>query len=186
MSSAPGSLPAILQIVPALDTGGAERTKIDIAKAVAASGCRALVISEGGRLEDELNAAGGELIRMGVASKNPVDILKNAKAIAQIIRKENVLLVHARSRAPAWSALFAARRTGVPFVTTYHGIYKARGPFKRWYNSVMARGDAVIANSEWTANHITSSYGFHPKRLTVIPRGLDLEYFNPVNVAPER
>src|SRR6185295_4338030 len=69
---------------------------------------------------------------------------------------------------------------------TYHGIYNARGPFKRWYNSVMARGDAVIANSEWTANHINSSYGFHPKRLTVIPRGLDLEYFNPANVAPER
>ena len=94
--------------------------------------------------------------------------------------------MHARSRAPAWSALLAARRTGIPFVTTYHGIYNARSALKRWYNSVMARGDAVIANSNWTEQHILSTYGFQPKHLSVIPRGLDLQSFDPSTVGPER
>jgi glycosyltransferase involved in cell wall biosynthesis len=182
----PDAEPAILQIVPALGAGGAERTTIDIAKALAEKGIRPLVISEGGRLEHELRSAGGELIRMHVASKAPYNILINAAAIASIIRKENVVLVHARSRAPAWSALLAARRTRVPFVTTYHGIYNGKGRWKRWYNSVMARGDAVIANSQWTARHILATYRFAPKRLTVIPRGIDLAYFDPRAVEPDR
>ena len=101
----PDSAPAILQIVPSLDTGGAERTTIDIAKALVAKGMRALVVSEGGRLKAELLAVGGELIALPVASKMPFRILRNAFAIANVIRKENVVLVHARSRAPAWSAL---------------------------------------------------------------------------------
>jgi glycosyltransferase involved in cell wall biosynthesis len=185
-NSAPDSPPAILQIVPSLDTGGAERTTIDIAKALVASGFRALVVSEGGRLESELAEAGGELIRMPMASKMPHTILRNANALAELIRKRNVVVVHARSRAPAWSALIAARRTGIAFVTTYHGIYNARGPLKRWYNSVMARGDAVIANSEWTARHIASTYRFTPKNLTTIPRGLDLRTFDPLRVGSER
>jgi glycosyltransferase involved in cell wall biosynthesis len=182
----PDTAPAILQIVPALDVGGAERSTIDIAKALAANGFRALVASSGGRMERELIAGGGQLIRMPLASKAPSNILANARGIADIIRKQNVCLVHARSRAPAWSALLAARRTGVPLITTYHGIYNAKGPLKRWYNSVMARGDAVIANSEWTARHILAAYRFQPKRLTIISRGLDLEYFDPGHVAPER
>jgi glycosyltransferase involved in cell wall biosynthesis len=178
--------PAILQIVPSLDTGGAERTTIDIARALVANGFRALVVSEGGRLEKELAEAGGELIRMPVASKMPHAILRNASALAALIRKENVVVIHARSRAPAWSALIAARKTGVAFVTTYHGIYNARGPLKRWYNSVMARGDAVIANSEWTARHIVSTYRFRPKNLTTIPRGFDLRIFHPMRIGSER
>ena len=182
----PDTAPAVLQIVPGLDAGGAERTTIDIAKALAAEGYRALVISQGGRLNHELMRAGGELIRMRVASKSPFRILANAAAIARIIRKRKIVLVHARSRAPAWSALIAARRTGIPFVTTYHGIYNAKGHWKRWYNSVMARGDAVIANSRWTARHILSTYRFQPKHLTVIPRGMDLERFDPARVDPER
>jgi glycosyltransferase involved in cell wall biosynthesis len=182
----PDSEPAILQIVPSLDTGGAERTTIDIAKALRASGIRALVVSEGGRLEPELSAAGGELIRLPAASKSPLTIWHNASALAKIIRERNVMLIHARSRAPAWSALIAARRTGIPFVTTYHGIYNAKGPLKRWYNSVMVRSDAVIANSQWTADHILSTYAVPRNRLTTIPRGLDLQRFDPRNVAPER
>ena len=182
----PDSAPAVLQIVPSLDTGGAERTTIDIAKALVARGTRALVISEGGRLKGELASAGGELIPMPVASKMPLTIWRNASAISDLIRGQNIKIVHARSRAPAWSALIAARRTGVPFVTTYHGIYNAKGPLKRWYNSVMARGDAVIANSEWTAQHILSTYAFRPKNLTVIPRGLDLKIFDPSTVGPAR
>jgi glycosyltransferase involved in cell wall biosynthesis len=182
----PDDAPAILQIVPSLDIGGAERTTIDIARALTASGMRALVASEGGRLEGELKAAGAELIRMPVASKSPLALWRNAATIAGLIRAQNIQIVHARSRAPAWSALIAARRTGIGFVTTYHGIYNARGRLKRWYNSVMARGDAVIANSEWTGQHILSTYDFRPKHLTVIPRGLDLTRFDPQAVAPGR
>jgi glycosyltransferase involved in cell wall biosynthesis len=182
----PVTAPAILQVIPELDAGGAERTTIDIAKALIASGYRALVATEGGRLERDLMLAGGELIRAKMASKKPHDIIINAAAIANIIRTQNVSVVHARSRAPAWSALIAARLTGAAFVTTYHGIYNGKGALKRRYNSVMARGDTVIANSEWTARHILATYRFQPKQLTIIPRGMDLGYFNPNSVSPER
>jgi glycosyltransferase involved in cell wall biosynthesis len=178
--------PAILQVIPELDAGGAERTTIDIARALTASGYRALVATEGGRLERDLLLAGGELIRAKVASKRPHQIIANAVAIANIIRTQNVSVVHARSRAPAWSALIAARLTGARFVTTYHGIYNAKTALKRRYNSVMARGDAVIANSEWTARHILATYHFQPKHLTIIPRGMDLDYFDPDRVSSER
>jgi glycosyltransferase involved in cell wall biosynthesis len=178
--------PAILQVIPELDAGGAERTTIDIARALIASGYRALVATEGGRLERDLMLAGGELIRANMATKKPHRIIANAAVIAHIIRTQNVSVVHARSRAPAWSALIAARMTGAAFVTTYHGIYNAKNPLKRGYNSVMARGDAVIANSEWTARHILATYRFQPKYLTIIPRGMDLGYFDPARVSPER
>jgi glycosyltransferase involved in cell wall biosynthesis len=178
--------PAILQVIPELDAGGAERTTIDVARALIASGYRALVATEGGRLERDLMLAGGELIRANMATKKPHRIIANAAVIANIIRTQNVSVVHARSRAPAWSALIAARMTGAAFVTTYHGIYNAKNPLKRRYNSVMARGDAVIANSEWTARHILATYRFQPKHLTIIPRGIDLGYFDPARVSPER
>ena len=178
--------PVVLQVIPGLDAGGAERTTIDIAKALIASGYRALVATEGGRLERDLMLAGGEIIRAKMASKSPHRIIINAVALANIIRSQNVSIVHARSRAPAWSALIAARMTGAAFVTTYHGIYNAKGPLKRWYNSVMARGDAVIANSQWTARHILATYRFPPKNLTIIPRGMDLAYFDPNHVSSER
>lgn len=172
--------PLILQVVPSLDTGGAERTTIDIARALKEAGWGALVASRGGRLAPELRDAGGELIRMRAESKSPRAIWGNAGVLAQLIRERNISLIHARSRAPAWSALIAARRCGIPFVTTYHGIYQAKGPFKRWYNSVMAKGDVVIANSEWTAEHVRRRYA--PKRLVTIPRGIDLRYFDPATV----
>jgi len=173
-------VPVILQIVPSLDTGGAERTTIDIARALTQAGWGALVATRGGRLAPELAETGGELISMQADSKNPRTIWANAGALAKLIRERNISLIHARSRAPAWSALMAARRCGIPFVTTYHGIYQARGPFKRWYNSVMAKGDVVIANSEWTAEHVRATYA--PKRLVTIPRGIDLNYFDHAKV----
>lgn len=178
--------PCVLQIVPSLDAGGAERATIDIARALKEAGWTALVASTGGRLESELAAAGGEMIRMDAASKNPRVLFANAALLTDIIRIRNISLIHARSRAPAWSALLAARRANIPFVTTFHGIYNAKGPLKRWYNGVMARGDAVIANSEWTAGHIRNTYPAAEKRLVTIPRGLDLAFFDPATVAPER
>ncbi len=178
--------PAVLQIVPALDSGGAERTTIDIARALVDEGWRALVLSEGGRLEGELERTGAELIRMPIASKNPLTIFKNAAKFAKLIAERNISLVHARSRAPAWSAALAAQKANIPFVTTYHGVYRAKGPLKRFYNSVMARGDAVIANSEFTAAHIRQIYPELTKQLVVIPRGIDLADFDPDAVSPQR
>lgn len=175
----------ILQIVPDLDTGGAEKSAVEIAAAVVAAGGRGLVASQGGRMETDLAAAGGELIQFPAATKNPIQILRNASRLARIIRTEGVELVHARSRAPAWSALLAARRTGIPFVTTYHGAYSERGRLKRLYNSVMARADVVIANSRYTAELIESRYGTPTEKLRVIHRGVD-DAYAPDLVTPER
>ena len=119
-----GAQPAtILQIIPHLDTGGAELSAVEIAAAVVRAGGRALVLAEPGRLAREVDAAGGEIVQFPAATKNPLRMLANARAIERLVREPGVDLVHARSRAPAWSALMAARRTRVPFVTTYHGAY---------------------------------------------------------------
>jgi glycosyltransferase involved in cell wall biosynthesis len=178
--------PAILQVIPSLETGGAERTTIDVAAALARSGFQPLVASRGGRMATELVVSGGELVQMPLDTKAPLALVANAYRLRDLIRTRNIALVHARSRAPAWSALWAARMAKVPFVTTYHGIYNASNPLKRFYNSVMARADAVIANSQWTAAHIRAQYPFVPKNLVVIPRGIDLARFDPAGVAPER
>lgn len=178
--------PTILQIIPELGTGGAELATIEIADAVTRAGGRALVLTEGGRLIPDLEAAGGTWIPFPAKSKNPARIFINARAIAKLIGRESVDLVHARSRAPAWSALLAARRTGTPFVTTYHGAYNEKTRIKNWYNSVMARADVVIANSGYTADLIRSRYGTDAERLTIIHRGIDGAKFDPDQIAPER
>lgn len=176
----------VLQIVPTLETGGAERGAIDIAAALAARGDRALVASEGGRLAEELAAVGGTLVPLPVASKNPLRLVTNALALARLVRAESVDIVHARSRAPAWAALLACRLTGTPFVTTFHGIYGERNAAKRFYNSVMARADVVIANSSYTAELIGRRHGTQAERIAVIPRGIDSARFSPDAVGEAR
>jgi glycosyltransferase involved in cell wall biosynthesis len=178
--------PAVLQIVPSLDSGGAERSTVEIAGALARSGFSPLVVSEGGRMVKDLEFAGGEWIRMRVNTRSPLALARNARRLVELIRVRSIKLVHARSRAPAWSALWATRRTGVPFVTTWHGAYSANSALKRYYNSVMLRGDAVIANSQWTAEHICSTYSVAPKRLVIVRRGVDLDAFDPMGVSAER
>ena len=164
------SRPTILQIVPHLDTGGAELSAVEIAAAIVRAGGRALVLAEpGGRLAVRITDAGGEVMPFPAAAKSPLALLRNAAAIARLIAEETVDLVHARSRAPAWSALVAARRARVPFVTTYHGAYGETNAAKRLYNSVMARGDVVIANSRYTADLIAQRYGTDRDRMEVIP-----------------
>jgi glycosyltransferase involved in cell wall biosynthesis len=180
------SRPTILQIIPRLDTGGAELTTIEITEAVVRAGGRMLVASEGGRMEGEIARAGGSLIPMPAGAKNPATILANARRLARIIAAERVKLIHARSRAPAWSALLAARRTGLPFVTTYHGAYGEKGRLKRLYNSVMARGDIVIANSGFTADLVAARYGTPRDRLRVIYRGVEGDRFDPAAIAADR
>ena len=180
------SRPTILQIVPRLDTGGAERSVVEIAAAVVRAGGRALVLTEPGRLAPEVVAAGGEIIEFPAATKNPLRMLANARAIERLVRQRGVDLVHARSRAPAWSALMATRRARVPFVTTYHGAYGETNALKRFYNSVMARGDAVIANSRFTADLIAQRYGTPRQRLEAIHRGVDCAKLDPARIASER
>lgn len=176
----------ILQVIPALDAGGAERSTLEMARAIVAAGGRALVATRGGRLEPEVEAAGAEIFRMPVHSKIPYDLWINAGRIAKLIGKEQVDLVHARSRAPAWSAYWAARRAKVPFITTYHGAYSGEGPLKRFYNSVMTRGDRIIANSRFTAEAIRKTYQIDAGRLAVVPRGVDLHEFNPGRITAGR
>ena len=168
----------ILQIIPRLDAGGAERTTIDIAAALVHAGARALVASEGGRLVADLQASGGIFVPFPARTKNPFRMLSNVGRLARLIERERVDLVHARSRAPAWVALAASGRTGRPFVTTYHGDYSSGSPAKRIYNSVMARGDRVIANSHYTSGRILDAYPQAGPRVVVIARGTDLRKFS--------
>jgi glycosyltransferase involved in cell wall biosynthesis len=113
-------------------------------------------------------------------------MLGNAARLVDLIRSEKVSLVHARSRAPAFAALWAARTTHTPFVATYHGVYKAQSNLKRWYNAVMTRGDLVIANSDYTRDHVLAEHRIDPAKIVSIPRGVDLDRFTPSWVTADR
>jgi glycosyltransferase involved in cell wall biosynthesis len=176
----------ILQVTPALDAGGVEQTTLDVAEAIVLAGGRALVASAGGRLEGELARRGGRLVRMPVDSKNPLTVFANAARLVRLIEAEAVDLVHVRSRAPAFSAQLAVQRTGVPMLTTYHGVYNARSALKRWYNGVMTRGDLTIANSDYTRAHAIAEHGVDPDKVFSIPRGVDLRRFDPALVPARR
>lgn len=177
----------VLQVIPALDAGGAERTTVDVAEAITAAGGRALVATEGGRLVGELQAKGGIWVPFPADCKNPLLMAFNALRLARLCRSEGVQIVHARSRAPAWVALGATRRQGIPFVTTYHGSYSGRSGVKVLYNSVMARGDVVIANSHYTAALIRDRHAEQAgNRIRVIHRGTDLTAFHPGAVEAAR
>lgn len=169
----------ILQVTPELSAGGVERTVLEMTEAIKAAGGRALLASAGGRMEDEFAALGGEFIRMGVDTKNPIALKSNAARLEKLIEQESIDIVHARSRAPAWSAYWATQKTGTPFVTTYHGAYSGKSRLKVWYNSVMARGDIVIANSAWIAEHVAEVHDVPLNKLVTIPRGVDLAAFDP-------
>ncbi|MCO5092395.1 glycosyltransferase family 4 protein [Bosea sp. (in: a-proteobacteria)] len=176
----------ILQIIPELEAGGAERTAVDIAKGLTDAGARALVATEGGRLVAELQAKGGIWLPFPAASKNPVAMLLNIRRLALLCRQEGVELIHARSRAPAWVALGAARLLKLPFVTTYHGSYNSRSAVKTLYNSVMARGDVVIANSAYTADLILAKHPIARDRIRIVNRGTNFSAFAPAAVGAER
>ena len=182
----PRKSPTVLQIIPRLDTGGAELATIEITDAIVQAGGRAIVVTQGGRMAERVSAAGGEIITLDAGTKNPAKMWRNAGRLADIVARENVDLIHVRSRAPAWSALIAARRAKVAFVTTYHGAYGEKDPFKRFYNSVMARGDVTIANSQYTADLIRSRYGTPLERIAVIPRGVDMAKFDVARISEER
>ena len=169
----------ILQVLPALEAGGVERGTLEIAAALREAGARALVVSSGGRMAAGL---GADHIALPVHTKNPVGLWRNAARLQELVAREGVDLVHARSRAPAWSARSAARRAGVPFVTTFHGAYKAGSAAKRAWNGIMVRGGLVIAVSDFIAAHMEETYRCPRARIRVVHRGIDAAAFDPAAV----
>ena len=179
--------PKVLQVLPALGPGGVERGTLDMARYLIDQGWTPLVVSNGGEHEKDLFDMGAISLNLPVHAKNPLVMRKNVKRLAQIIRNHDVQLVHARSRAPAWSAYYAARRANVPFLTTFHSLYSGADNFlKRGYNAIMTRGDRVIAISDYVAEHVIERYGVDHDRLRVIPRGVDLDEFDPEKVGDAR
>ena len=172
--------------MPALEEGGVERGALEIAEAIINAGGRALIATTGGRMEPRLRQMGGEVFRMPLHRKGPLQMWMNTQRLKRLIRREKVELVHARSRAPAWSGWKATRKTGTPFITTYHGAYNEGPPGKRRYNSVMARGKPVIAVSNFIADMIQKRHGTPAKNIVTIPRGADLSIFGRHLVTSER
>ncbi|HSV28245.1 MAG TPA: glycosyltransferase family 4 protein [Candidatus Omnitrophota bacterium] len=179
--------PVVLQVLPALVTGGVERGTVEIAQAIVEAGWTAIVASQGGAMVRELARCGAKHVEMPLASKNPLVMRQNIARLEAVIAEHGVDIVHARSRAPAWSAYAAANKAGAHFVTTFHGTYNL-GWFglKHVYNSVMTRGERVIAISEFIAEHAERVYGCPPDKLRVVHRGVDLRKFDPTRVSPER
>jgi glycosyltransferase involved in cell wall biosynthesis len=178
--------PVVLQVLPSLNTGGVERGTVEIANAVAGANGTAIVASAGGRMVPLIETAGGLHVALPLTTKNPLGIWRNARRLEALIRQHHVSIVHARSRAPAWSAWLACQRTGVPFVTTYHGTYSETLPFKRHYNAVMARGEIVIAASRYIASLVADRHQVDPARIRVIPRGVDPSEFDPDAISNDR
>ncbi len=170
---------AVLQVLPELVTGGVERGTADIAAAIVRAGGKAIVASAGGPMVREIERSGGTHIELPLDSKNPFFIWRNVKLLEDVIRSESVDIVHARSRAPAWSARAAARHLSVPFVTTFHGTYNFNSAAKKKYNAVMTKGERVIAISEFIARHVREHYAVPEEKITIIHRGVDLDIFNP-------
>jgi len=172
--------------VPRLDQGGVERGALEIVEAIRDAGGQALVATAGGRLAPRVTRAGGEIVPMSADSKNPLTLWRNAHILRRLIRARGVDIVHARSRAPAWSGYWAARSTGTPFVTTFHGAYAESNRFKRAYNAIMARGRPVIAISEFIRDLVRERYGVPDDRIVTIPRGVDVSMFAEEGVGNER
>ncbi|XVN41152.1 MAG: glycosyltransferase family 4 protein [Rickettsia endosymbiont of Argas persicus] len=176
----------ILQVVPALVSGGVERGTIEVAKYLKILGHTPIIISAGGTLVKELDKEDILHIQMNSNSKNPFIILNNAKLIAEVIKKYNVDIVHTRSRAPAWSAYLATKWTNVKFLTTFHGIYTTPNSLKKFYNSVMLKGEKVIAVSNFVKQHLLRNYKVDENKIVVIERGVNCDYFDPANLTPEK
>jgi glycosyltransferase involved in cell wall biosynthesis len=176
----------ILQIIPALETGGVERGVVDLCLYAKQRGYDIMVASSGGKLVKKLLDADVKHFQLDLKTKNPIKIIKNAFAIAKLARKYNIGVLHGRSRAPAWSAYLASFLCRADFVTTYHGLYKENAPLKRFYNSVMTRGKFVIAVSEFCKKHILKRYPeINEQKIHVIHRGVDPKEFNKAKITPE-
>ena len=172
----------VLQVIPKLGYGGAETGCYDIAHYLSENNCKSFIVTSGGDLTKYVNKDKVKLIRLPVHSKNPLLIFINGIILIGIILFYNISIVHARSRAPAWSCLFATKLTRRKFVTTFHGTYNFSGKLKKFYNSIMVRSDLIIAGSNFIFSHIKDNYseflGFK-KKFLVIFRGINVDYFDP-------
>ncbi len=181
-----------MQVIPALGSGGVEIETIEMAKAIVLAGGRSLIAANMEGREDMLSGIPSqiEFINLPLDTKNPFRMAKNTKLLKKLIHQENVSLLHTRSRAPAWSAYKATHAVGIPFITTYHAAYSSKTVFKTFYNSVMARGDRVIAISSFIRDHILKQYQtyswFDPSKVRLIQRGIDLHYFDPLTISQAR
>lgn len=176
----------ILQVLPKLDAGGAERVAVEIAQAVRLAGHRSIIAAEDGHLSSSAARAGVELIHLNLSTKNPLKIWRNTKKLRSIIKENRIDLIHAHSRAPAWSAYRAAKKANIPFVTTYHGTYGESTRLKKRYNQIMAAGDRVVAVSQFIADLIKSRYKIDPEKIIIIHNGVDLKKFDPAAVRGDR
>jgi len=183
----------VMQILPALESGGVERGTIDIAKALKKADFEPIVVSKGGILVYQLREAGIKHIELPVHSKNPITVYFNNKKLAKLIKENNVDIIHVRSRAPMWSSYFACKKTATKLVATVHGTYSLKFwkwkifPPKRAYNSIMLKADAVIAVSDFIKNYLSQNYSeYREAKTTVIQRGADLGYFNYAKVSKNR
>ena len=171
----------VLQVIPKLGYGGAETGCYDIAHYLPENGCESFIVTSGGELTKFVDKKKVKLIKLPVHSKNPLLILINTILLIGIILFFKISIVHARSRAPAWSCLFATKLTNRKFVTTFHGTYNFSGKFKKFYNSVMVRSDLVIAGSNFIFSHIKENYSeflTSQKKFLVIFRGINVDYFD--------
>ncbi len=171
----------VLQVIPRLGFGGAETGCYDIAHYLPENNCESFIVTSGGELIKFIDKKKVKLIRLPVHSKNPILILINSIFLAAIILYYNISIVHARSRASAWSCLFATKITGRKFVTTFHGTYNFSGKIKKFYNSIMVRSNLIIAGSNFIFSHIKENYSDlidKKKKLLVIFRGINIDYFD--------
>lgn len=176
----------VLVIVPTLQAGAAEMGAVDLVRILTAAGHRAIVMSRGGRLESRITASGAEFVYADVASKNPAIMARNAATISRIVRNRKCDIIHVHGRAPAWSALVAAKLTRVPFVTSWYKGFREQNALKRLYNSVMARGDRIVAVSDQLAELISERYRVPSDRIDVVPASVDLALFDPTLMSAER
>lgn len=176
--------PVVMQIIPELGPGGAEQGCIDIAGEIVKSGSQAIVVSHGGARVHELTRKGAMHVNLPVHSKNPFIIWRNIKRLRKIIRHYNVDIVHVRSRAPAWSAIFAVKKTNARYMTTCHAPYNISGKLKRFYNSAITKGERVIAISNHVANYLLKNYDIDQRNIRLIHRGVNLDKFHPNVVTP--
>ena len=172
----------VLQVIPKLGFGGAETGCYDIAHYLPENGCKSFIVTSGGELTKFVNKEKVKLIKLPVHSKNPLIIFFNSIVLIFIIILNNISIVHARSRAPAWSCFFATKVTRRKFVTTFHGTYNFNGKIKKFYNSIMVKSNLVIAGSNFIFSHIKNNYSEYlnlKNKLLVIFRGINVDYFDP-------
>jgi glycosyltransferase involved in cell wall biosynthesis len=171
--------PNILQVIPTLNISGAEQGCFDVANYLTKNGFTSNIITSSGYRIEQLEKNGSIVNRIPVHSKNPLTMIINIFKIIKIVKKNNINIIHARSRAPAWSCYFVAKIAKIKFITTFHGTYNFNNKIKKFYNSIMIRSDYIIAISEFIHNEIKSKYAYSKKNLSVISRGIDIEYLDP-------